>query len=193
MVHGWCSVIPTAMSNLDYGTMIPMGGKTHHVAPISIASGQNEVASKPAHMIAEPPDMIGARRLRTMPPTWKRGIMFTAMAQLASYKVSSRSCDRTLTVNILMSQIPGDDNSTCTDNEGTKSVRNDLLLPTRTRSMKNQGVVLEGVKAARSAHRLSLLAGDAARDVPQHPSSRILLVLPISPHPPGARLLYMRR
>ena len=39
--------------------------------------GQNVVLSKPEHMIALPPEKTGAQRFLTMPPTWKRGIMFT--------------------------------------------------------------------------------------------------------------------
>ena len=39
--------------------------------------GQKAVLSNPGHMMALPPEKTGAHRLRTMPPTWKSGIMFT--------------------------------------------------------------------------------------------------------------------
>jgi hypothetical protein len=59
------------------------GTGTNQVALNSLDKFQKAMASKPAHMMAEPPDSIGARRLRTIPPTWKRGIIFTGLTVLA--------------------------------------------------------------------------------------------------------------
>lgn len=50
---------------------------THQVEPRLTDNDQKAPASKPAHIMALPPDRSGAKRLRTMPPTWKSGIMFT--------------------------------------------------------------------------------------------------------------------
>ena len=52
-------------------------GYTHHVALNSRAYVQNASGSNPVQTIVLPPDRSGANRFRTIPPTWKRGIMFT--------------------------------------------------------------------------------------------------------------------
>ena len=57
---------------------------TYHVAFSSIAKFQKAIASKPEHMMVLPPVIIGAKRLRTIPPTWNNGIIFTVKNILES-------------------------------------------------------------------------------------------------------------
>ena len=75
---------------------------TDQVALRSMARRQNAMASKPAHMIALPPLRRGASRLRTMPPTWKRGIMFTA--EIVRRGTQGENASRT--VDVRRSQSP---------------------------------------------------------------------------------------
>lgn len=74
-MHGRSSVIPrSSFRNVQTNAVV---NSTDHVVPSSVDSDQKAAASKPAHITAAPPDSMGANKLRTIPPTWKRGIMFT--------------------------------------------------------------------------------------------------------------------
>ena len=87
----------------------------YQVDPSLVDSDQNAAASKPAHIIALPPEIIGAKRFHTIPPTWNSGIMFTETTNLDTS--SAAHMFTKLTVHVFLLQIPGDDNRACTDNE----------------------------------------------------------------------------
>ena len=112
---------------------------THHVALSLRAYAQNASGSKPVQTIELPPDRIGANRFRTMPPTWKRGIIFTKKGG----KISSLlRMIITRTINIAWLQIPRMHHTPRAYYQRAKSISDDLLLAVRTGCMKDKGYII---------------------------------------------------
>ncbi len=102
-MHGGRSIVPEHIVT-SLAKKILMKTGAYQVEPSSVERDQNAAASKPAHIIALPPDRMGAKRLRTMPPTWKSGIMFTTIYSLDP--IEQRLKHRVLTVDIILLEIP---------------------------------------------------------------------------------------
>ena len=55
-------------------------------------------------MIVLPPDNAGAHKLRTIPPTWKSGIMFTIKVVNRDPNTSALGAE--LTVDVVWTKVP---------------------------------------------------------------------------------------
>jgi hypothetical protein len=76
----------------------------YHVALNFTDRLQNAIGSKPEHMTVLPPDIMGAKRFLTMPPIWKRGIIFTVLDQLT--RISLLLSCGSLTIDISWPEVP---------------------------------------------------------------------------------------
>jgi len=145
-VHGRCSVIPACGAGQQCQSLKTTSA-THQVAPSCFASFHQAVASKPAHMMALPQENMGAHRLRTIPPTWNKGIMFTArQGKIRLAKSHYTRMDAPLTVNRLGSEVPRVDDTASPDDKMSQRVRDDLLLARRSRSMQHKTRMLQSMQ-----------------------------------------------
>jgi hypothetical protein len=100
MVDGRRSIVPMLSFSDQFGDTYRT--PTYHVALNFADRFQNAIGSKPEHITVLPPDITGAKRFLTMPPIWKRGIIFTELDQLTNILLSCGS----LTIDVGWSYVP---------------------------------------------------------------------------------------